>query len=217
MKKITLILTFLVMTLTVMAQKSLFGVVVSKTNASPVELATIRLFTYSGSDSTLVQGTQADLDGNFIVNKLHEGKYKLIVSAVGFSDHIQWVEMKDQDINLHYIRLVEYVHNLAEVSVQGRAAEMTVKGDTIEYNTSAYQVAETATVEDLLKKMNGVEVDKEGKVTINGEEIKGVRIDGKKFFGDKMLSVFSDKCCKIVNYSLKYYSLKMKTLLHQEE
>ena len=184
MKKITLILTFLVMTLTVMAQKSLFGVVVSKTNASPVELATIRLFTYSGSDSTFVQGTQADLDGNFIVNKLHEGKYKLIVSAVGFSDHIQWVEMKDQDINLRPIRMVEYVHNLAEVSVQGRAAEMTVKGDTIEYNTSAYQVAETATVEDLLKKMNGVEVDKEGKVTINGEEIKGVRIDGKKFFGD---------------------------------
>ena len=172
------------MTLTVMAQKSLFGVVVSKTNASPVELATIRLFTYSGSDSTFVQGTQADLDGNFIVNKLHEGKYKLIVSAVGFSDHIQWVEMKDQDINLRPIRMVEYVHNLAEVSVQGRAAEMTVKGDTIEYNTSAYQVAETATVEDLLKKMNGVEVDKEGKVTINGEEIKGVRIDGKKFFGD---------------------------------
>ena len=172
------------MTLTAMAQKSLSGVVVSKTDASPVEMATVRLFTYRGADSTMVQGTQANLDGHFIINKLPAGKYKLIVSAVGFSDYTQWVEMKDQDLNLRPVRMVEFVHNLADVVVQGRAAEMTVKGDTIEYNTAAYQVAETATVEDLLKKMNGVEVDKEGKVTINGEEIKGVRIDGKKFFGD---------------------------------
>jgi hypothetical protein len=103
---------------------------------------------------------------------------------VGFNEHSQWVEMKQQDLDLPAIRLVEQVQHLAEVSVQGKAAEMTVKGDTIEYNTAAYQVSETATVEDLLKKMNGVEVDKEGNVTINGESIKAVRIDGKKFFGD---------------------------------
>ena len=92
--------------------------------------------------------------------------------------------MKNSDIDIPAIRLVEQVQELAEVSVKGKAAEMTVKGDTIEYNTAAYQVSETATVEELLKKMNGVEVDKEGNVTINGEEIKAVRIDGKKFFGD---------------------------------
>ena len=167
-----------------MAQKSIFGVVVSKTDASPVELATVRLFSYRGTDSTMVQGTQAYLDGSFALKNISAGKYKLIVSAVGFSDHTQWVEMKAQDIRLGNIRMQEQVHHLDEVSVQGRAAEMTVKGDTIEYNTAAYQVAENANVEDLLKKMNGVEVDKEGKITINGEEIKGVRIDGKKFFGD---------------------------------
>lgn len=184
MKKIALILTLFVMAMTAMAQKSIFGVVVSKTDASPVELATVRLFSYRGTDSTMVQGTQAYLDGSFALKNISAGKYKLIISAVGFGDHTQWVEMKAQDIRLGHIRMQEQVHHLDEVSVQGRAAEMTVKGDTIEYNTSAYQVAETATVEDLLKKMNGVEVDKEGKVTINGEEIKGVRIDGKKFFGD---------------------------------
>ncbi|MBR5328164.1 MAG: outer membrane beta-barrel protein [Paludibacteraceae bacterium] len=184
MKKITLILTLFVMAMTAMAQKSIFGVVVSKTDASPVELATVRLFSYRGTDSTMVQGTQAYLDGSFALKNISAGKYKLIISAVGFGDHTQWVEMKAQDIRLGNIRMQEQVHHLDEVSVQGHAAEMTVKGDTIEYNTAAYQVAENANVEDLLKKMNGVEVDKEGKVTINGEEIKGVRIDGKKFFGD---------------------------------
>ena len=167
-----------------MAQKTLSGTILSKTDGQPIEMATVRLFEYKGADSTLVQGAQTYNDGLFILSNIRPGKYKLIVSSVGFNEQTQWVEMKNADLDLPSIRLVEQVQHLAEVSVQGKAAEMTVKGDTIEYNTAAYQVSETATVEELLKKMNGVEVDKEGNVTINGEEIKGVRIDGKKFFGD---------------------------------
>ena len=184
MKKITLIFTFFVMALTTMAQKTLSGTILSKTDGQPIEMATVRLFEYKGADSILVQGAQTYDDGLFILSNIRPGRYKLIVSSVGFNEHSQWVEMKQQDLDLPAIRLVEQVQHLAEVSVQGKAAEMTVKGDTIEYNTAAYQVSETATVEELLKKMNGVEVDKEGNVTINGESIKAVRIDGKKFFGD---------------------------------
>ena len=167
-----------------MAQKTLSGTIVSKLDGQPVEMATVRLFAYNGADSTMVQGAQTYYDGLFILSNIQAGKYKLVITSVGYNFHSQWVEMKNEDLDLPAIRLTEQVQHLAEVSVQGKAAEMTVKGDTIEYNTAAYQVSETATVEELLKKMNGVEVDKEGNVTINGEEIKGVRIDGKKFFGD---------------------------------
>ena len=184
MKKITIILLLCVAAATALAQKTLSGTILSKTDGQPIEMATVRLFVYNGADSTLVQGAQTHYDGLFILSNIKTGKYRLLVSSVGYKDHTQWVEMKDHDMDLPSIRLSEQVQELAEVSVQGRAAEMTVKGDTIEYNTAAYQVSETATVEELLKKMNGVEVDKEGNVTINGEEIKGVRIDGKKFFGD---------------------------------
>ena len=184
MKKLSIILLLLSVMTAIMAQKTLSGTILSKTDGQPIEMATVRLFTYNGTDSTLVQGAQTYYDGLFILSNIHEGKYRLVVSSVGYNEHTQWVEMKHSDIDLPAIRLVEQVQELAEVSVQGKAAEMTVKGDTIEYNTAAYQVSETATVEELLKKMNGVEVDKEGNVTINGEEIKAVRIDGKKFFGD---------------------------------
>ena len=184
MKKITIILLLCVAAATAIAQKTLSGTILSKTDGQPIEMATVRLFVYNGADSILVQGAQTHYDGLFILSNIRAGKYRLIVSSVGYNEHSQWVEMKQSDLDLPAIRLVEQVQELAEVSVQGRAAEMTVKGDTIEYNTAAYQVSETATVEELLKKMNGVEVDKEGNVTINGEEIKGVRIDGKKFFGD---------------------------------
>ena len=197
-----------------MAQHTLSGTILSKTDGAPIEMATVRLFAYPKAnmpappagmpnmpappagmpnmpappadmpDSILVQGAQTTYDGLFILSNIRPGEYKLIISSVGFNEIVKEVKMPKADLDLPTIRLTEQVQHLAEVSVQGRAAEMTVKGDTIEYNTAAYQVSETATVEELLKKMNGVEVDKEGNVTINGEEIKGVRIDGKKFFGD---------------------------------
>ena len=188
MKKLALLISVIVMPITIQAQHNLSGTILSKTDGAPVEMATIRLFAYhqtaQGTDSTLVQGAQTTYDGIFILNNIRQGEYKLIISSVGFNEVIKEVKMPNANLDLPTIRLTEQVQHLAEVSVQGRAAEMTVKGDTIEYNTAAYQVSETATVEELLKKMNGVEVDKEGNVTINGEEIKGVRIDGKKFFGD---------------------------------
>ena len=184
MKKLGIIVLLLGFAVAMMAQKTVSGTILSKTDGQPIEMATVRLFTYNGTDSTLVQGAQTYYDGLFILSNIREGKYRLIVSSIGYNEHSQWIEMKNSDIDIPAIRLVEQVQELAEVSVQGKAAEMTVKGDTIEYNTAAYQVSETATVEELLKKMNGVEVDKEGNVTINGEEIKAVRIDGKKFFGD---------------------------------
>ncbi len=184
MKRFSLILILCVFAMVAMAQKTLSGTILSKTDGRPIEMATVRLFAYQDGDSTLVQGAQTYHDGLFILNNIKGGKYRLIVSSVGYNEHAQWVEMNNADMDLPSIRLSEQVQHLAEVSVQGKAAEMTVKGDTIEYNTAAYQVSETATVEELLKKMNGVEVDKEGKVTINGEEIKAVRIDGKKFFGN---------------------------------
>ena len=184
MKKLGIIVLLLSFAVAIMAQKTLSGTILSKTDGQPIEMATVRLFTYNGTDSILVQGAQTYYDGLFILSNIREGKYRLIVSSIGYNEHSQWIEMKNSDIDIPAIRLVEQVQELAEVSVQGKAAEMTVKGDTIEYNTAAYQVSETATVEELLKKMNGVEVDKEGNVTINGEEIKAVRIDGKKFFGD---------------------------------
>jgi len=73
--------------------------------------------------------------------------------------------------------------NLNEVEVTGKIAQMSVKNDTIEYNAAAFKTPENAPVEDLLKKLPGVVVDEDGKITINGEEIKKIRVNGKKFFG----------------------------------
>ncbi len=169
------------------------GKVVSNTDGSALEMSTIRLFRYSGADSALVQGAQTDDEGQYTLRGIAAGQYKLYISNIGYKEQALNVNVsvrtaKDNVLTIKTVRLQEDVLALQEVSVQGHAAEMTVKGDTIEYNTSAYKVGENAMVEDLLKKMNGVTVDRQGNVTVNGESITAVRIDGKKFFGSDVQS-----------------------------
>ena len=177
----------------VTSKYTLTGKVVSSTDGSAVEMTTVRLFAYAGGDSTMVQGAQTDAAGQYLLRGIQPGQYKLLVSSIGFKEQTVAVTVsaktaKDHTVTVKTIRLSEDVLALQEVSVQGHAAEMTVKGDTIEYNTSAYKVGENAMVEDLLKKMNGVTVDQQGNVTVNGESITAVRIDGKKFFGSDVQS-----------------------------
>ncbi len=163
---------------------ALRGKVVHQTSGTPIEMATIRLFAFTAADSTFIHGVQTDAEGRFLLPHIPAGKYRLIVSSVGFTEKRVPLQVTDKDVTLRPIRLAEEVQHLGEVQVTGKAAELTVKGDTIEYNTSAYRTNENDMVEDLLKKMSGVQVDADGKVTVNGEEIKQVRIDGKKFFED---------------------------------
>ncbi len=171
-----------------MAQHTVSGKVVSATDGAALEMSTIRLFSYQGTDSVLVQGAQSDFDGEYYLTGIRDGKYRLYVSNVGYKESSAAVNVAGKDVEMKPVRLREDVQALAEVEVQGHAAEMTVKGDTIEYNTAAYKVNENAMVEDLLKKMNGVQVDEQGNVTVNGETITAVRIDGKKFFGNDVQS-----------------------------
>ncbi len=164
-------------------QFTIQGRVVNADNGELVEMAAVRLFSYSGADSTLIVGVQTDLNGAFFI-KAPAGNYSLIISSVGYVQKKIPCKITGSDVNLKSINLQEDVQVLGEVQVRGTAAEMVVRGDTLEYNAAAYKTQENAMVEDLLKKMSGVEVSTDGKVTVNGEEVKGIRIDGKKFFGD---------------------------------
>lgn len=159
------------------------GRVVNQDNGELLEMAAVQLFTYSGKDSTMVTGCQTDQNGAFFL-KAQPGKYALFISTLGYFSKKVPCTVSDHDVNLKSIALKEDVQVLGEVQVRGTAAEMVVRGDTLEYNAAAYKVNENAMVEDLLKKMSGVEISQDGSITVNGEEIKGVRIDGKKFFGN---------------------------------
>ena len=151
-----------------------------KNNGAAVEAATVRLL--NASDSSFVQAVQTDNKGHFSLNKIASGNYVLTINYLGYHQHKQSVSVGEKNVILKNIQLQEDSKLLSEVVVRGTATQMTVRGDTIEFNAGAFKLGENAVVEDLLKRLPGVEITPEGKITVNGQEVTKIRVDGKKFF-----------------------------------
>lgn len=160
------------------------GTVVEEGNNEPIEQATVRLLNVK--DSTMVGGVASSRNGSFTLKGIKAGSYLLHVSFVGFDPLYQALRItgKTDPVNLGKLALSDGGILLGEAVVVGKAPEVVVRNDTVEYNADSYKTTEGAVLEDLLKKMPGVEVDSEGKITVNGKEIKKVLIDGKEFFSD---------------------------------
>lgn len=180
MKRYSFALLLLLVSLAAIAQRTVQSTVFDANNGMPLEMVTVRLL--KAADSTLVQGAQTNSNGWFSLQRVNPGKYVLIVSSVGYNDYRENITIERKDIILKNIQLKENVQALKELEVKGTAAQLVVKGDTLEYNATAFKVQENAVVEELLKKLPGVEVTNEGKITVNGQEINKIRVDGKKFF-----------------------------------
>ncbi|MDR1653184.1 MAG: outer membrane beta-barrel protein [Prevotellaceae bacterium] len=179
-RKIFLLISLIFFSLNVFSQYSISSSVFDYTNGGAMEGVGVRLLL--AKDSAYINGTQTGDKGEFSLPKVPSGHYILEVSFVGYMSQTVNVTVADKNVVLRAFHLVEDVQLLKEVVVKGTAAQMTVKGDTLEYNAAAFKTNENAVVEDLLKKMPGVEITADGKITVNGEEIKNIRIDGKKFF-----------------------------------
>ncbi|WP_257666628.1 TonB-dependent receptor [Parapedobacter tibetensis] len=134
------------------------------------------------SDLDSVQ-TSSGRGGLFSFNNIKGERFVLTVTSLGFDTFRQNYAFESGKSELMMsISLNESSQMLAEVSITGVAA-ITVKEDTLEYRTKDLRLREGALVEDALKKLDGVEVDKDGNVTAQGETVTRVRINGKDFFG----------------------------------
>ncbi len=148
--------------------------------------ANIRLL--RAGDSALVKGMSADPNGKFLFPGIKQDNYILAVSFLGYTTSYTQVSSErfrgSRNIDLGKIILKESAIALAGVTIEGQAPEVVVKEDTLEYNPTAFKVQEGAVVEDLLKRLPGVEVEADGKITSAGKEVKRVFVNGKEFFGN---------------------------------
>ena len=158
------------------------GTIIEHETQEPIEQATVRLL--SARDSSFVGGVVSSNNGVFSLKDIRQGEYILNVSFVGLKSVFQNVQARGQQstINVGKIELADNSIALGEAVVIGKMAEVTVRNDTIEYNAGSYKIAEGSALEELLKKMPGVEIDEDGKVTVNGKEITKIMVDGKEFF-----------------------------------
>lgn len=160
------------------------GSVVEQGSDTPIEQATVRLLNVK--DSAMVRGVVSARNGSFTLKNVKKGSYLLHITFIGYDPLYQPLQItgKKNPVNVGKLELSDGAIELGEAVVIGKAPEVTVRNDTVEYNADSYKVTEGSVLEDLLKKMPGVEVDSEGKINVNGKEVKKVMVDGKEFFSD---------------------------------
>lgn len=157
------------------------GTIQSENDHLPLESASIYML--NTSDSSLITYTISNHEGFFeLKNKTKAKEAQLFISFIGFKTFTKTLALNQTALQLGTIELQESgLLDEVELSI---AAPILIKDDTLEFNAASFKTKEDATVEDLLKKLPGVKIGKDGKITVNGKEVKDIKVNGKSFFGD---------------------------------
>ncbi|WP_448699721.1 outer membrane beta-barrel protein [Mucilaginibacter sp. AW1-3] len=182
-----LVIVFLCLsTIAVFAQNSysIKGLIADSASNGKMQNTTICIL--NAKDSTLYQFTRAGVNGSFSINNLHKGKFLLLVSYPEYADYVEAFQLDSvkREKNFGKINLTLKSKLLSEVMIKGTKAQIKINGDTTEFNASSFTVQPNAKVEDLLKQLPGITVDKDGKITAQGQAVNKVLVDGEEFFGD---------------------------------
>ncbi|MBL4675505.1 MAG: TonB-dependent receptor [Mucilaginibacter sp.] len=140
----------------------------------------------NGRDSIIKKFTRAQSDGSFLIKGIPNGNYLIYISYPGYADYSErfTLDSSQNTRDFKKVGLVLKTNLLKEVLIKGTVASIRIKGDTTEYNAKAYKLNPNAKVEDLLKRLPGIQVDKDGRISAQGQTINKVLVDGEEFFGD---------------------------------
>lgn len=158
------------------------GTVCEEDTSQPVIQAGVQVL--SAKDSSMVEGGVTDMEGRFRI-RVAPGDYILQVSFIGFeTKYIDFHHTPSQsDLNVGIIALAQKNLMLESSVVSAKADPVTIQADTVVYNAAAFKVADDAMLDELLKKIPGLEIDDSGNVSLYGRDVKQLLVNGKKYFG----------------------------------
>lgn len=184
MKNIFLVLSIIILPSILIAQNYSISGYIADTKDERLPSATVVVM--SQIDSTMAGFALSANDGRFIIRDLEEGDYEVQVSYLGYEQHSQNVSLtpENSELDLNTIVLQTSSTQITEVVVKGENIPVQVKKDTIVYNADAFKTQPNDVVEDLLRQMPGIEVEDDGTIVAQGEEVQKVTVDGKEFFGN---------------------------------
>ncbi|MGB4724777.1 MAG: TonB-dependent receptor family protein [Sediminibacterium sp.] len=184
MKKLLslLSLVFLVSFASAQSVATVKGILIDSLNKQSLKDASIVVL--AASDSSLEVFTLAKADGSFIINNAPFGEMLVQVKFQGYEPFSKKITFsaKNSSVDLGKIYLQTAANDLGNVTVTQSPVQM--KKDTVEFTASAFKTKPNAVAEDLLKKIPGIQVDKDGGIKAQGETVQRVLVDGKRFFGD---------------------------------
>lgn len=147
-------------------------------------------------DTTITHFALSDKDGKVRIEEIISGKYNVNAELIGYKPYAKLHDLHGYRNNLGVILLEEDTEYIDAASITALANPISIKKDTIEYNANAFHVGENAMLEDLLKKMPGMEVADDGTVKVNGEAVDKITVGGKTFF-------FNDPAMAVKNLPAK--------------
>ncbi|RYY48686.1 MAG: hypothetical protein EOO06_09455 [Chitinophagaceae bacterium] len=180
-KSIALFICSLFVCVLANAQSNVSGTIKDTTSGNLVKNAVVALL--SPKDSVLVRFARTKDNGAYNLPNIPAGKYIFMVMHPTFADYVEDLEVKDADTRLPNVAVTPKSKLLEAVIVKA-GGMMRIKGDTTVYTADSFKVSANANVEELLKKMPGIQVDKNGEIKAMGEKVEKVLVDGEEFFGD---------------------------------
>lgn len=180
-KTCSLILSMLLACAAFSQQISVKGQVADTSEHKPLANAVVALLS---GDSVLLKHARTDASGNFRITVPTGGPFILLVTYPKFADFMDKVSPNGSELDLGKINLIRKSVLLEEVIVSRKIGAIRMKGDTLEFKADSFAVREGANVEELLKKLPGLQVNKNGEITAQGEKVQKVLVDGEEFFSD---------------------------------
>ena len=138
-----------------------------------------------GKDSTRIAATNTNEKGEFLLKAKAEGEYIVVARMIGFVPFVRNVQLTaERPTRTMNIGMKPSTKELDELNVSALSRMMTVKADTLLFNTAAFRLPPNASLAALVKQIPGISVDKDGNLTYQGKVVNNVLVDGKPFFGD---------------------------------
>ena len=150
----------------------------------PISGATVSVFTKKDSSQAGTKNSVTDAKGRFLLPTFVKGGFIIEISSIGYEKFRREITTAEGMKELSVISVKKQGKELESITIVSKTPPVIMKGDTSEFSASQFKVNPDATTEDLIKKMPGITVAKDGTVTAQGEQVKKVTIDGRDFFGD---------------------------------
>jgi len=182
MKQLFLLLSILFVCSSIYGQ-NYYGLSGNLTDESATELVGATVLLLNLPDSTMEEYALTNEKGFFKMTAPKSSNYLLKISYMGYEDYVKILDLS-QKIELGTIVLKEKSELLQSIEVVEERIPIRMNGDTLEYSADAFETQEHDNVEALLKKLPGVQVDRDGTVKAQGETVDRILVDGKEFFGD---------------------------------
>ncbi|NJW53590.1 outer membrane beta-barrel protein [Salinimicrobium oceani] len=183
MKHFFFLCLFLVATGSWAQQFKISGKVVDAETQAPLESAT--LFVEKVQDSSLVSYTISSKTGNFVIEGSEKvDTLRLVSTYNGYKSLSKTLVLKEPTMELGVLKMEVANNLLGEVTVISERAPVTVKADTLEFNAASFNTRQDANLEEVMKKLPGVEIDAQGNITVNGKPVSRILVNGKEFFGN---------------------------------